>query len=92
MIVRILGEGQYEVPEDHRDALDRLDHTLVGAVESDDEVGFGSALGALIAGVRQAGHALADDAFVPSELVIPFADATLVETKRLLADSLPDEG
>lgn len=92
MIVRILGEGQYDVPENHRDTLDRLDRTLVNAVESDVDTGFEPALEALIAEVRQAGHALADDAFMPSELVIPFADATLAETKQLLADSLPDEG
>ena len=93
MIVRILGEAQYDVPEEHRAALDGLDTTLVHAVEADDEAAFTSALLALTAEVRRVGETLADDAFTPSELVVPFADATLAETKRLLADSDPsDEG
>ncbi len=93
MIVRILGEAQYDVPEEHRAALDGLDTTLVHAVDADDEAAFTSALLALTAEVRQVGETLADDAFTPSELVVPFADATLAETKRLLADSAPsDEG
>ena len=63
------------------------------AVEADDEAAFTSALLALTAEVRRVGETLADDAFTPSELVVPFADATLAETKRLLADSAPsDEG
>jgi hypothetical protein len=93
MIVRILGEDQYDVPEEHRAALDELDKTLVKAVDAEDEPGFTSALQALAAEVRRVGTALPDDAFIPSELVVPFADASLEETKRLLADAAPsDEG
>ena len=93
MIVRILGEAQYDVPEDQRAALDDLDKTLVKAVDANDETAFTSALVALAAEVRRIGKPLADDAFIPSELVVPFADASLEETKRLLADAAPaDEG
>jgi hypothetical protein len=93
MIVRILGEAQYDVPEDQRGTLDDLDKTLVKAVEADDEPGFTSALQALAAEVRRVGTTVPDDAFIPSELVVPFADASLDETKQLLADAAPsDEG
>lgn len=87
MIVRILGEGQYEIPAEARSTLEELDVTLVNAVDSDDEVAFASALAALAAEVRKVGLPLAADAFAPSDLVVPFADATLHETKVLLADS-----
>ena len=30
---------------------------------------------------------MADDAFAPSDLVVPFSDATLAETKGLLAQA-----
>ncbi len=86
MIVRILGEGQYLVPDDQRAALEKLDDDLDDAVDSGDETGFAAALAALTAEVRSAGQALADDDFAPSDLVVPFADATLEETKALLAD------
>ncbi|MGP0108870.1 MAG: PspA-associated protein PspAA [Acidimicrobiales bacterium] len=87
MIIRILGEGQYEIPETERRTLEGLDAALVGAVDGGHEAAFAAALGAIIDEVRQAGQALADDAFAPSDLVVPFADATLAETKTLLADS-----
>jgi hypothetical protein len=86
VIVRILGEGQYTVPEDHRAALAKLDDAIADAVDQGDEDRFGEALAALAAEVRSSGEALADDAFAPSDLVVPFADATLDETKALLAD------
>ena len=50
----------------------------------DDEA---AALAALIAEVRDAGKPVADDDFAPSDLVVPFSDATLEETKGLLAES-----
>ena len=83
MIVRILGEGQYTVPEDHRAALAKLDDAIADAVDQGDEDRF-EALAALAAEVRSSGEALADDAFAPSDLVVPFADATLDETKALV--------
>jgi hypothetical protein len=93
MIVRILGEAQYDVPEDQRATLDDLDKTLVKAVDANDEPGFTAALQALADEVRKVGAILPDDAFIPSELVVPFTDASLEETKRLLADAAPsDEG
>jgi hypothetical protein len=87
MIVRILGEGQYEVPDDAHAKLDELDDHLVKACESGDETAFAAALAALTDEVRNAGQALADDNFAPSDLVVPFADATLEETRALLADA-----
>jgi hypothetical protein len=86
VIVRILGEGQYTVPDDHRAALATLDDAIAEAVDQGDEGRFAEALAALTAEVRSSGEALADDAFAPSDLVVPFADATLDETKALLAD------
>ncbi len=95
MIVRILGEGQYVVADDLRSTLDKLDTALVEAVDSGDEQQFAAALGALTDEVRRAGEPVAEDSFAPSDLVIPFADATLEETKGLLAqpgaDSASDD-
>ncbi len=86
MIVRILGEGQYDVPESDRAGLDGLDTALNAAVEGDDEAAFVSALAALAAEVRRVGTELAADQFTASDLVVPFADATLAETKALLTE------
>ena len=44
MIVRISGEGQFEVPESHVDELNRLDDDLTKAVDGGDEAQFTAAL------------------------------------------------
>ncbi len=85
MIVRILGEGQYSVPDQEKSALESLDQDLLAAVERRDEAAFATALAALTATVRRVGKALPPDEFDPSDLVVPFDDASLSETEALLA-------
>ena len=40
MIVRISGEGQFELPDDDAERLNELDNRAVSAVEAGDETGF----------------------------------------------------
>jgi len=55
MIVRILGEGQLEVPAGLVSELNEFDAALESAVEADDEPGLSRALAGLIARVRAHG-------------------------------------
>ena len=84
MIVRILGEGQFDVPDADKGRLGEFEAELNTAVDGDDEGRFASALRAVIAEVRAVGTLLAPDSFTSSDLVVPFSDATLAETKSLL--------
>ncbi|MGD9959728.1 PspA-associated protein PspAA [Nocardioides sp.] len=86
MIVRILGEGQYDVDDAALDQLNTLDSGVEAAVEAGDEPAFASALAALLDGVRSAGTALADEALDPSDLILPPADASIDEVRDLLSD------
>jgi hypothetical protein len=86
MIVRILGEGQLEVPESAADELNQLDATLESAVEHSDEAGFSSALAALLTRVREVGSPTEPGDLRPSELIIPQHDATMDEVRKLLTD------
>jgi hypothetical protein len=86
VIVRILGEGQLDVPEAELQALNALDDELQSAAESSDEAKFTASLSALLNRVREVGRPLADDEIVPSELVLPAGDATLAEVRELLSD------
>lgn len=86
MIVRILGEGQVDVPDSALDALNQLDAALHQACDDNDAEAFDHALGDLLAKVREVGTPLSDDHIVPSELVLPTADASLAEVKELLND------
>ena len=86
MIVRILGEGQLELPESAAEELNQLDAALESAVERDDEAAFRPALAALLAKVRQVGSPAEADDLRPSELIIPRQDASMDEVRRLLTD------
>jgi hypothetical protein len=86
MIVRILGEGQLEVPDSAAAELNQLDATLEAAVERSDEAAFRPALAALLAKVRDVGSPTEADDLRPSELIIPQPDATMAEVRQLLTD------
>ena len=90
MIIRILGQGQYVVDDQHAEELIGLDSTLEDAVEGGDEQAFRSALAALLGKVRELGECLPDDEIKPSDAAVPGEDATLAEVKDLLVGS--DEG
>ncbi|HET7351927.1 MAG TPA: hypothetical protein VFJ28_13390 [Marmoricola sp.] len=84
MIVRILGEGQLEVPDDQLEHLNQLDGEVESAVESGDTDTFTKALGELLDGVRRVGTPLPDDSLEDSDLILPPGDATLEEVRELL--------
>ncbi|MGW2249844.1 PspA-associated protein PspAA [Kitasatospora sp. NPDC001660] len=90
MIMRVMGEGQFEVGEDHLNLLNELDAELVTAVDSGDEELFRSAYGKLLDAVKQYGTRLPDDSLEPSELILPAAEATIDEVRALLMAD--DEG
>lgn len=86
MIVRVLGQGQLEVPDDGFDELNEHDEALVRAVETGDEAAFSRSLRLLLDAVRRRGSALPADHLGPSDVVLPGADATLDEVRALLTD------
>jgi hypothetical protein len=85
VIIRILSEGQFDVPDDAVAGLNELDEKLEAAVESSDEEAMAAALGALLERVRDSGSEVAVDALVPSDLVLPHSTATLSEVRDLIS-------
>ena len=85
MIIRILGEGQYDVADGEVAGLNSLDDTLEQAVETGDDAAFTEALAGLLAAVRGAGTPLADDSLEDSDLILPPADAEIDEVRRMLS-------
>jgi hypothetical protein len=86
MIVRIMGEGQFDVPDEQLDELNRLDDALAEAVESGDTASFRTALESLLTSVRTQGSELPDDYLGPSDLVLPGPDATIDEVRTVLGE------
>ena len=79
MIVRIMGEGQFELPDEAMERLNELDDALEAALE--DPQGFTPALKALLESVREAGRRVADDELVESEVILPAEESTAEEAR-----------
>ncbi|BFV59706.1 hypothetical protein KCMC57_up48100 [Kitasatospora sp. CMC57] len=86
MIMRVMGEGQFQVAESHLNRLNQLDDELLAALESGDEQQFRAALGDLLSAVKEYGTPLPDDSLEPSDLILPDPEATLDEVRALLRD------
>ncbi|MFJ2861629.1 hypothetical protein [Kitasatospora sp. NPDC087314] len=84
MIMRVMGEGQFEVGESHLNLLNELDAELVTAVESGDEEHFRRAYGKLLDAVKRFGTPVPLDSLEPSELILPSSEATIEEVRELL--------
>jgi hypothetical protein len=85
MIVRILGEGRFNVPEGDMPAVEQLDAQLTDALDRADDVAFDSALNDLVNQVRHTGTLLPADDLQTSGLVVPHPGSSLSEVKELLA-------
>ena len=92
MIVRILTEGQYNLPGAHLDRLNELDNRLVEVVESEDEGAFDGLLKEMLDVVREHGSPVPLDEIVESDIVLPEPDITLAEAERIFTGEgiIPD--
>ena len=83
MIVRILGEGQFNLPGAVIDDLNDIDNRMVEAVAAEDEVQFKSLLDEMFRLVRDRGEPLPLDQLVESDLILPETDLTLYEAEHI---------
>ncbi|QEC50038.1 hypothetical protein FSW04_22335 [Baekduia soli] len=79
MIVRISGEGQFELDEARHPRLDELDNAAVAAVERGDEAAFHEHFEALLALVRTEGRLLGDEDLCASDVILPPGDLSFEE-------------
>ena len=86
MIVRILGEGQFQVDDAATAELNQLDTDLESAVEHSDEAAFTAALTRLLAQVRAHGSPLPPDTLESSDLILPGEDSSMDEVRKMLTD------
>lgn len=83
MIVRILTEGQFNLPGAYIDALNEIDNELVEAVAAEDEELFSVVLKRMLDLVREKSSTVPIDEIVESDLVLPEPDITLVEAEEM---------
>ena len=79
MIVRISGEGQFELEDDESTRLNELENAVVAAVEASDEDAYEQAFTALLDFVRTTGVAVPEDELEGSDVILPPADTSLKE-------------
>jgi len=85
MIVRLMGEGQYELEKKHIDEVNKIDNNIVKIINKGDEEVFRSEFKKLSEYVRKNGKRISDEVIKPSEIIIPPSDLTLDEAKRIFA-------
>jgi hypothetical protein len=92
MIVRISGEGQFRVGDDHAPRLNELDNRVVNAVEAGDETGFRELWTQMLELVEAGGERLPDDELVESDVILPPRDISFEEAKTEFSGEglLPD--
>ena len=92
MIVRVLGEGQFEVDDEVAKGLNDLDDEAERALEAGDESQLSELLVRMAEAVRTNGTRLPEADLSPSEAIIPPEDLSLEEARRLFDDDglIPD--
>ena len=92
MIVRVLGEGQFEVDDEVAKGLNDLDDQAERALEAGDESQLSELLIRMAEAVRTNGTRLPEEDLSPSEAIIPPEDLSLEEARRLFEDEglIPD--
>jgi hypothetical protein len=92
MIVRLMGEGQYELDKKHMDELNKIDNNIVKIVNKGDEKTFKAEFKKLIDYARKNGKKLEDKTIKSSDIILPPADLTFEEAKKIFSGEglLPD--
>jgi len=85
MIVRLLEEGQFRVDDGIVDELNELDRAAADALGRDDEDEFRRVVEELAQRVRSRGEPLGDADLSASDAIVPPADLSLDEARRLFS-------
>ena len=83
MIVRIMTEGQFDLPGAYIDDLNKIDNDLVEVVEQEDEAQFATLLKKMLDLVRDNGTPVPVEELVESDLILPEPDITLAEAEEI---------
>jgi len=86
IVVRILDEGQFALPDSARADLEARDTRLLDALEHDDETAYTGELEELLVYVRTEGTALPLDVITPSEFVLPGREFSMAGVRDFLGD------
>jgi len=81
VIVRILSEGQFQLPDNVAERLNELDNEAVAAVEEGDEQRFRELFGEMLDLVTSGGSPVPDEELLESQVIIPPRDLSFDEAQ-----------
>ena len=85
MIIRVLGEGQFQISGSDIDALNEVDNQIVEALANDDEQQFSTLMRRLCEIVMEHGQRLPPEEIRESDLILPDYDSTMDEVREMFA-------
>lgn len=93
MIIRIMGEGQFDLSDVEQSTLQSFDDEVERAVEVGDESTVRDSLRRLHDFITSKGARVADDYLGASDILVPGEDATLAEIHEMLSGEgfIPNE-
>ena len=83
MIVRLMGEGQFDIDDEVAKGLNDLDEQAAQAVEQGDEERLAQLLRRMAEAVRMNGARVPDEELGASDAIVPPDDLSLDEARRL---------
>jgi hypothetical protein len=83
MIIRIMGQGQFEVKSSLFDDLNKIDNKIVEYVQKGNEKGYKKSLADLIGIITREGQMVDNKELVESDVIVPPADMTLEEARQV---------
>ncbi len=87
VIIRIMGEGQYHVPEALCDQLKEVDNRIVALVEKGNEKEFREELSKLISEIREKGKVVEEEEILVSDIIVPPENMSFKEVKDIFKES-----
>jgi len=85
MIIRILGQGQFEVKSSLFDELNVIDNRIVEYVTKGDEKEYKKGLAELIGLILREGKKVPDEELIESSVIVPPNDMTLKEARQIFS-------
>lgn len=92
MIVRVMGRGQWEVPDNLVIRLNVLDELVADAVEQRDPEALSDTLAEMADLIERFGRRVAAGTVLLSDLIVPAAGTSLSEIGEWLQESREDDG
>lgn len=83
MIVRILNDNQYIIPSLYYEEINALDNEIVRSIAGGDRDGFRESYDRMIGLVRKNGIPIDPHTVKESDMILPPADMTFEEAKKL---------